>query len=231
MYPQIPGIAGSPVKNSNTRISSRHRERKRAYPKEVELNTTDKSGRTLVACRIFEEELHAVLDTESRLEDIQIVWVDSGLHCDLNRLEEALAKAIATARTAGRDVRMLFGRGCHPEIDSLAGKCAIRTTPVKNCIEAFLGEKAKKLEEDRTMVMTPTWIRTWPHSVRTFLGWNEVDIRMNMGRYDRILVADPGLNPLTDEEILDFFDLVQVPVEVMSLDLGLFRETVARLLE
>ncbi len=125
---------------------------------------------------------------------------------------------------------MLFGRCCHPEIDSLAGKCGIRATPVKNCIEAFLGEKAKKLEEDRTMVMTPTWIRTWPHSVRTFSGWNEVDIRMNLGRYDRILVVDPGLNPLTDEEILDFFDLVLVPVEVMSLDLGLFRETVARLL-
>ena len=190
-----------------------------------------KTNRTLIACRIFEQELHAVLGPESRDKDIQIVWVDSGLHCDLNRLEEELAKAFTAARTAGGDVRMLFGRGCHPEIDSLAGNCGVRTTPVKNCIEALLGEKAKKLEEDRTMVMTPTWIRTWPHSVRTFLGWNEVDIRMNLGRYDRILVADPGLNPLTDEEILDFFDLAQVPVEVMPLDLDLFRMTVERLLE
>ncbi len=190
-----------------------------------------KTNRTLIACRIFEQELHAVLGPESRDKDIQIVWVDSGLHCDLNRLEEELAKAFTAARTAGGDVRMLFGRGCHPEIDSLAGNCGVRTTPVKNCIEALLGEKAKKLEEDRTMVMTPTWVRTWPHSVRTFLGWNEVDIRMNLGRYDRILVADPGLNPLTDEEILDFFDLAQVPVEVMPLDLDLFRMTVERLLE
>ncbi len=190
-----------------------------------------KTKRTLIACRIFEQELHAVLDPESRGKDIQIVWVDSGLHCDLNRLEGELAKACAAAMTTCDYVRMLFGRGCHPEIDSLAEKWGIKTSPVKNCIEVFLGEEAKRLEENRTMIMTPTWVRTWPHSVKTFLGWNEVDIRMNLGRYDRILVADPGLNPLTDEEVLDFFDLVQVLVEVVPLDLGLFRETVARLIE
>ncbi len=134
------------------------------------MNTTAKSGRTLVACRIFEQELHAVLGPESRDKDIQIVWVDSGLHCDLSHLERELTKACAAAMTACDYVRMLFGRGCHPEIDSLSEKWGIRTSPMKNCIEAFLGEKAKKLEEDRTMVMTPTWIRTWPHSVRTFWG-------------------------------------------------------------
>ena len=198
-------------------------------------DTMIKTGRTLIACRIFEEELcsvlEPVLDPESGGKGIQIVWVDSALHCDLNRLEEELTKAVAAARTTGEDVRMLFGRGCLPEIDSLARKYGIRTSPVKNCVEAFLGEKAKKLEENRTMIMTPTWIRTWPHSVRAFLGWNEVDVRMNLGRYDRILVIDPGLNSLTDEEILDFFDLTGVPVEIMPLDLDFFRETVAWLLE
>lgn len=129
-----------------------------------------KTRPTLIACRIFEQELHAVFDMESRCEDIQIVWVDSGLHCDLNRLEEELEKAFAAARIAGGDVHVLFGRGCHPEIDSLAGKCGIRTTPVKNCIEAFLGEKAKKLEEDRTMVMTPTWGRSYVFGFGSFQG-------------------------------------------------------------
>jgi hypothetical protein len=197
----------------------------------MDRDTTVKARRTLVACRIFEQELRAVLDTGLGGESIQVVWVDSALHCDLNRLKEELTRALASAKISGDDVRMLFGQGCHPEIDSLARECGIRISPVKNCIEAFLGEKAKTLEENRTMIMTPTWIRTWPHSVRTLLGWNEVDVRMNLGRYDRILVIDPGLDSLTDEEILDFFDLVQVPVEVMPLDLGLFRETVARLVE
>jgi len=197
----------------------------------VKLGTTVKTRRTLVACRIFEQELRSVLELESGGEGTQIVWVDSALHCDLNRLEEELTKAFAAAKTNGDDVCLLFGQACLPEIDSLARKYGIRTSPVKNCIEAFLGEDAKKLEENRTMIMTPTWIRTWPHSVRTLLGWNEVDIRMNLGRYDRILVIDPGLDTLTDEEVLDFFDLVQVPIELVPLDLDLFRKTVAELIE
>lgn len=187
--------------------------------------------RILVACRIFEQELCAVLEPELGDKSVQVVWVDSSLHCNLDRLEEELSRACAAAKKTCADVRLLFGQGCHPEIDSLAAKHGIRTSPVKNCIEAFLGKSVKKLEEKRTMIMTPTWIRTWPDSVKDLLGWNEVDVRMNLGRYDRILVIDPGLNSLTDEEILYFFDLAQVPVEVMPLDLAVFRKTVAGLIE
>jgi hypothetical protein len=63
------------------------------------------------------------------------------------------------------------------------------------------------------------------------LGWSEVDVRINLGRYERILVIDPGLEPLTDEETLVFFDLVQVPVEIKKIDLSVFRGLLAKLLE
>jgi len=55
-------------------------------------------------------------------------------------------------------------------------------------------------------------------------GWDELDARMNMGRYDRILLFDGDINPLRDEELIGFFDLVQVAIENASLDLGPFRE-------
>ena len=127
-------------------------------------DTMVKTGRSLVACRIFEQALRSVLepvlDPQSGGKGIQIVWVDSALHCDLDRLEAELTKAVAAAKTTGEDVRMLFGRDCLPEIESLARKHGIPTSPVKNCVEAFLGEQARILEENRTMIMTPTWIRT-----------------------------------------------------------------------
>ena len=63
------------------------------------------------------------------------------------------------------------------------------------------------------------------------LGWNEVDVRINLGRYERILVLDAGIEPLTDEETLLFFDLVQVPVEIKKIDLSVFRDLLAKLLE
>ncbi len=89
----------------------------------------------------------------------------------------------------------------------------------------------KELEQNHTMVMTPSWVRLWPESMKRLLGWTEVDFRINLGRYERILVLDPGLVPLTDEEILEFFDLVQVPVEVEPLSLDHFHRVLMQLLE
>jgi len=63
------------------------------------------------------------------------------------------------------------------------------------------------------------------------MGWDEVDVRINLGRYQRILLLEPGLNPLNDEEILTFFDLVQVPIEVEPLELHHFRSTLTELLD
>jgi hypothetical protein len=38
--------------------------------------------------------------------------------------------------------------------------------------------------------------------------------KWNLGRYDRILLLDPGIDPLSDEEILMFFDLTRIPIEI-----------------
>jgi hypothetical protein len=43
------------------------------------------------------------------------------------------------------------------------------------------------------------------------LGWDNTDFRINFGRYDRILVLDPGFEPVTDEELLEAFDLWRCP--------------------
>ncbi len=39
--------------------------------------------------------------------------------------------------------------------------------PVKNCLEAFCGENVEKFEENRTMFMTPGWIRAWPSIMKS----------------------------------------------------------------
>ena len=87
------------------------------------------------------------------------------------------------------------------------------------------------MEQNNTMLMTPTWVRVWPANMKRFFGWNEVDFRMNLGRYERILVLDSGVNSLTEDEVLEFFDLVQVPVEFMNLNLDHFDNMLNGLLE
>ncbi len=79
------------------------------------------------------------------------------------------------------------------------------------------------------MVMTPGWVRVLPQIMQS-LGWDEVDVRINLGRYKRILIVDSGVKSLSDEDVLAFFDLTQVPLEIELLDLGHFRHEVAELL-
>lgn len=126
----------------------------------------------------------------------------------------------------------MYGNGCLPQIKSIADSKGAHIIPTKNCLSAFLGEeKSIELEQNNTMLMTPTWVRVWPANMKRFFGWNEVDFRMNLGRYERILVLDSGVNSLTEDEVLEFFDLVQVPVEFMNLNLDHFDNMLNGLLE
>jgi len=192
-----------------------------------------KNKRVLIACRIFEEEIDHILNQEQDSLEVSVLWVDAGLHANLELLEKELASAIDRAKALEQgEVRVLFGRGCLPQIQDLTDGKGVDVSSVQNCLSAFLGEEGvRELEQNRTMLMTPTWVRAWPDNMRRISGWSEVDFRTNLGRYERILVLDSGINPLNDDEILEFFDLVQVPVEFEVLNLDHFRRTLHAILE
>lgn len=178
------------------------------------------ASKVLIACKIFYDELQFVLPSDA---DIKVIWIEAALHVNPDRLEGELKATLADAATNGATIQLFLGVGCHPDIVKLSREYGALISPVKNCLEAFLGAKTKEeLEKDATMIMTPGWIRAWP-SMMAALGWNEVDVRINYGRYNRILVLEPGINPLSDEEILEFFDLIQVPIEIESLELDHFK--------
>ncbi len=80
-----------------------------------------KKKRNLVACKIFEEEINYILQKERESLDVEMIWVDVGLHSNLALLEEKLTSAIDEAKgMAENHVRVLYGRGCLPGIDLLA---------------------------------------------------------------------------------------------------------------
>lgn len=174
--------------------------------------------KALVACRIFEDELRACLGDRS---DVTIHWVEAALHADLGRLEEGICRGLHEILPEGGPPYLLFGTGCHPELKRIAEENGMELAPYRNCLEWMVGPRARELEKDRTMLMTPAWVRTWP-SLMAALGWDVVETRIQLGRYDQILVLDAGLNPLSEEEILSFFDLVQVPLTVEPVDIREF---------
>jgi len=188
-----------------------------------------KNRKSLIACKIFEHELNRVLSSDT---DVTIHWVDAALHANPIRMKKELTDAIKAAKNdqAG-DICFLFGNGCHPDILEITESCGVQLPSAKNCIQAIIGpEKTKQLEANRTMVITPGWITAWP-GIMAGLGWDEVDVRINLGRYDRILLLDPGIVPINDEEILAFYDLVQVPIEIECVELTYFHNLIGQILQ
>jgi len=187
-----------------------------------------RNKKSLIACKIFEHELNKVLSPDT---DVAIHWIDAALHANPDRMKKELTDAITTAENNRvEDICFLFGNGCHPDIGEITESCGARLPSVKNCIQAIIGpEKTKQLEANRTMVITPGWITAWP-GIMAGLGWDQVDVRINLGRYDRILLLDPGIVPLNDEEILAFYDLVQVPIEIECVELTYFGNLIGRIL-
>lgn len=183
---------------------------------------------SLIVCKIFEHELNHVLPSTA---DITIHWIDAALHADPDRMQTELNAAIAMARAKQEnDICFIFGNGCHPDMCEIARDCGAQLPVVKNCIQAILGpEKTKQLETNRTMLITPGWLNAW-QDIMAGLGWDEVDVRTNLGRYDRILLLDPGIVPISDEEILGFYDLVQVPIEIEPVELSYFRDLIGEVL-
>ena len=188
-----------------------------------------RNGTSLIACKIFEHELNKVLSPDT---DATIHWIDAALHANPDRMKKELSDAITAAENDRvDDICFLFGNGCHPDIQEITESCGAQLPSVKNCIQAIIGpEKTKQLEANRTMVITTGWITAWP-GIMAGLGWDEVDVRINLGRYDRILLLDLGIVPINDEEILNFYDLVQVPIEIECVELAYFHNLIGQILQ
>ena len=180
------------------------------------------------ACQIFTDELRAVLPEEYR--DIDINWLDAGLHWNREKKEKTLQQAIKDAATEGTDAIFIFANGVHPDMRDIVNSQGGKILGTNNCVEVLCPESYDELGKDRTMVIMPGWIRYFTRQMEA-AGWDEVDIRQNFGHYDRFLLMDTGINPLSEEEILEFYDLIQVPIEIQQISLDHFREKLIEVLQ
>jgi hypothetical protein len=186
--------------------------------------------RIIIACDILRSEMEYALKCSQKYQ-VEYIWLGAGLHNDLEALENGLEAAwekIPENLRGTPEIRLMIGQGCLPHMTEWAAGKNVRLLPTQNCLTALLGEeRLKELEQGRTMVITPSWLRrNWfaEEGIRSLLGWDNTDFRINFGRYDRILVLDSGLESLSDEEILEAFSVIEVPLEVASLSLEKFKK-------
>ncbi|MBU3952665.1 MAG: DUF1638 domain-containing protein [Proteobacteria bacterium] len=181
----------------------------------------------IIVCKIFENELKAVA---CGCKDMRFHWIDAASHANPVKMKAEISSAISKIESPESEICFLLGNGCHPDMCSIAKQHDVLLPEEKNCIHAFLGvERTKELEQNRTMIITPGWLDSW-RNIMDGLGWDQVDVRINIGRYDRILLLDPGLIPLNDDALIAFYDQVQVPIEIMEISLDYFKEFVNKVI-
>ena len=102
-----------------------------------------------------------------------------------------------------------------------------------NCIEILLGEeKVRELDNEcSTFYITDGWLKNWRSIFcEGDYKWDAIDARMNFGRYERILLLDTGLTEFTDEEIIDFYEFTEVPIETYPITLDHLKQEILELL-
>lgn len=195
-------------------------------------NTSGKyQDRSLIACPIFRKELEMVLE-ELGLAP-RISYMHYSIHNNPIKMEEELQSSLEQVKMKGEDVRFLVGRHCKGKRDmtEVVEDCGGKIPQARNCIDMLIGnELTRKLQKNRTSLMTPAWVRMINQSIQEGQ-WSVTDARLNLGWYNKILILDTGVETLSDEQIMEFYDLTQVEVEILPVDLSYFKILLQELLQ
>lgn len=186
---------------------------------------------SLIACPIFQKELEWAL-AELQLSP-RINYMHYTIHTNPLKMEEQLREGIDKASSTNGEVRFLVGKHCKGirDISEVVEDCGGKIPQARNCIDILIGEElTKELQKTRTTLMTPAWIRMISQSIKEGQ-WSTTDARLNLGWYDKILILDTGVDPLSDEQIMEFYDLIQVEIDLLAVDLKHFKELLLNLLQ
>ncbi|HID02160.1 MAG TPA: DUF1638 domain-containing protein, partial [Desulfobacterales bacterium] len=137
------------------------------------------------------------------------------------------------ATNTGTEARFLVGKHCKGirDITEIVQECGGKIPQTRNCIDMLVGtELADKLQKNRTSLMTPGWIKMINQSIQDG-NWSVTDARLSLGWYNKILILDTGVEPLSDEQIMEFYDLTQVEIEILPVELEHFKSLLQDLLQ
>lgn len=182
-----------------------------------------------LACGIYQLELEQVLAQikQEQIFDCEfyVMYLPANLHVDLKKLKEAVLRAL-DAVVADRII-LLYGSKCHPEFDDFLKDYPLVRFEQSSCIELILGDRMQENKRDaQTFYLTSGWLFKWREIFDPGWGVDEVAMRQNFACYDRILLTDTGVGDITDEQILEFFEYTQVPIEMEQGGLENFKNNI-----
>ena len=187
----------------------------------------------ILSCGIFQQELEQVLPEikqEMGIDDIPVNYLPAALHSDNNELE----KGIKTGMQAldSKKIMLLYGNICHPHLAEITGNRCVFNNDTKNCIELILNpERKKELDTTGNIVyFTSGWLTWWREIFHQELAYNPENPHIVIEQCDKIIVLDTGIGAIDEEELLMLYDCIQIPIEIIQIDLDYFKNTVIKTL-
>jgi len=195
----------------------------------------------VLACGVFRLELEKILPEIQRelscapgvaadgdAAELAPEFLPPALDANEAKLAAALKEGIAGA---GGRAALLYGSMCHPDMPSVVrGSGSVFPAP-RNCAAIMLSPE-KKAELDAQgdfYYLTASSFKRWREVYQGERGWDAADARANFGFFEKIFILDSGVTEISDEEIFDFFDFAQVPVEPLKITLDYFKSVVLAL--
>ncbi|MDR0409427.1 MAG: DUF1638 domain-containing protein [Spirochaetaceae bacterium] len=186
---------------------------------------------SIVSCGIFRYELEKLLP-EIEVEAgcrLEVDFLAPALDVNAARLEEAVAAPLS--RREKQPVVLLYGNMCHTEWPRITGKSGALYPNAANCVEMLLSPEEKKAidAEGNVYFLTMGGLRQWKEIYQQGHGWDASDARVNFGYFDKIVLLDTGVFEISDEDLFEFFEFTQIPIEVMQISLDYFKTTLLTL--
>lgn len=146
----------------------------------------------LIGCEILRQEIDWLI--QKHHWPVETLYLDSTLHCGLDRLAQALQEALAANRH--RQVLVFYGGGCHPRIEDILRAQHTFRTEGQNCIEMILGPEMFQEElRNGAYFLFEDWARRWDEVMTKAFGTSNREIVREIFQGDRshlLCLRTPG---------------------------------------
>lgn len=180
-----------------------------------------------ISCGIFRDELQYLL--KEKLLDAKVVFLDSALHVNFDRLKEKLVAALEENKSRA-GMKVLYGY-CHPEIMDILDRYGAKKLDAPNCLAAMAGagQIAQIDREGKAFYLTTGWANNWETIFATGRRDFNLDFKNLFSGYRRIVVLENGVTPVNEENVRKLSEFAGLPVERKKITLDHFLELIRRL--
>ncbi|MDR2393863.1 MAG: DUF1638 domain-containing protein [Treponema sp.] len=187
---------------------------------------------SILSCGIFQFELENILpEIKEALggRELPVAFLSPALDVKADLLEKSVTEHIE-AHPQDTTI-LLYGGMCHTEWARITEKSGAVYPKAANCVEILLSPEKKKLSDTsgNTYYLTMGGLKLWKEIYQQGHGWDSTDARINFGSFEKVVVLDTGIFPISEEALFEFFEYTQVPVEIMQISLDYFKSLILEL--